>query len=52
MGRFADEVISVVEEMRARKTRPQISWDELLRKIANQRLPKFAAALRSEIPDP
>ncbi len=51
MGRVADEVVSVVEEMRARKTRPPVPWDELLRKIANQRLPKFAEALRNEVPD-
>jgi hypothetical protein len=50
MARFSEEIISAVEEMRARKTRPTISWDELLRKIENQKLPKFAAALRNEIP--
>lgn len=49
MGRFAEQVISVVEEMRARKTRPPLSSDELLRKIENQKLPNFVAALRNEI---
>jgi predicted nucleic acid-binding protein len=50
MGRSAEGVISAIEEMKARKTRPSISWDELLRKIENQRLTKFAVALRNEIP--
>ncbi len=43
------EVVSVIEEMRARKTKPALSWEEMLRKIANQRLPKFSAKLRASM---
>jgi predicted nucleic acid-binding protein len=45
--RFREEVCDTLEEMRARKTRPPLSQADLLQKIANQRLPKFVAALRA-----
>jgi predicted nucleic acid-binding protein len=45
--RFREEVCDTLEEMRARKTRPSLSQAEMLRKFANQKLPKFVAALRA-----
>ena len=45
--RFPSEVGDVLEKMRARKTRPAITQDEMLRKIENQRLPQFVAKLRA-----
>lgn len=47
LERHAAEVKAVIEEMRARKKKPAMSWEELLRKIENQRLPKFIARLRA-----
>ncbi len=47
MERFSTEVRDTLEEMRARKTRPSLSQAEILRKLANQKLPKFVAALRA-----
>lgn len=41
------EVQSVIEEMRARKTRPPVSLAELLQKLAQQNLPQFVARLRT-----
>jgi hypothetical protein len=46
VGRSADAVKEVLEEMRLRKTRPEVSREELLRKIENQKLPQFVAKLR------
>jgi hypothetical protein len=45
--RFSQEVCDTLEEMRARKTRPSLSQAEILRKLENQKLPKFVAALRA-----
>jgi len=45
--RFSQEVCGTLEEMRARKTRPSLSQAEILRKLENQKLPKFVAALRA-----
>lgn len=42
-----DAVKEVLEEMRLRKTRPEVSREELLRKIENQKLPQFVAKLRT-----
>lgn len=47
MQRSSTAVRETLEEMRARKTRPSLSPTELLRKLANQQLPKFVAALRA-----
>jgi hypothetical protein len=41
------EVEAVIGEMRARKKKPAMSWEKMLRKIENQRLPKFTAKLRA-----
>ena len=46
MQRFSTEVGETLEEMRMRKTRPPLSQAALLQKLANQKLPKFVAALR------
>ena len=45
--RSEDAVKEVLEEMRLRKTRPEVSWEEMLRKIENQKLPQFVAKLRA-----
>jgi hypothetical protein len=45
--RFYQEVCDTLEGMRARKTRPPLSQAEILRKLENQKLPKFVAALRA-----
>jgi hypothetical protein len=45
--RFSTEVQEALEEVRARKTRPPLSYADLLEKLANQQLPKFVAALRA-----
>lgn len=47
MPRFSTEVRETLEGMRARKTRPPLSPTELLRKLENQHLPRFVAALRA-----
>ena len=47
MQRFSTAVEETLEEMRARKTHPPLSPIELLRKLANQQLPQFVAALRA-----
>jgi hypothetical protein len=41
------EVQAVIEEMRARKTRPPVSLAEMLQKLARQNLPQFVARLRA-----
>jgi predicted nucleic acid-binding protein len=45
--RYCEEVCDTLEEMRVRKTRPSLSQAEMLQKFANQKLPKFVAALRA-----
>jgi len=47
VDRHADEVKEILEEMRARKTRPAVSWEEMLRKIENQKLKQFTEKLRA-----
>jgi hypothetical protein len=47
VDRSEDAVKEVIEEMRLRKTRPEISREELLRKIEPQKLPQFAAKIRA-----
>lgn len=44
---YPAEVQAVIEEMRARKTRPPVSLGELLQKLAQQNLPQFVARLRT-----
>ena len=44
---FADDVKEIVEEMRVRKTMPELSREEMLRKIGNQKLQKFIARLHA-----
>ena len=47
VDRYPDEVKEMIEEMRARKTRPTVSREEMLRKIENQKLTQFVARLRA-----
>jgi hypothetical protein len=47
VDRYADEVKETIEEMRARKTRPVVSREEMLHKIENQKLRQFVAKLRA-----
>ena len=47
VDRSEDAVKEVLEEMRLRKTRPEVSREELLRKIENQKLTQFVAKLRA-----
>ncbi len=47
VDRSADAVKDALEEMRLRKTRPEVSREEMLRKIENQKLTQFVAKLRA-----
>lgn len=47
MKRSSKEVCNILEVMRARKTRPSLSQAEILRKLVNQQLPKFVAAVQA-----
>ncbi len=40
-------VAAVLEEMRARTTRPPLTMEEMVQKIANQKLPHFVARLQT-----
>lgn len=46
-GQEPAAVVTVLEEMRARKTRPPLTMEELVQKIANQKLPHFVTRLQT-----
>ncbi len=46
-GQEPAAVVAVLEEMRARKTRPPLTMEELVQKIANQKLPHFVTRLQT-----
>ena len=47
IGQEPAAVLAVLEEMRARKTRPPLTMEELVQKIAKQKLPHFVARLQT-----